>query len=117
MTEAAAVASLACDGGQSAQFLTDTHYSERNPFLPANPSPGLVWGYLAGVAAATITANRFLSPKAALVVNSILLATEVWSIEHNMAVGTSMCGIDRGGPWGSAAVTPENSFSTHAGSR
>ena len=116
MTEIAAVSSLACDGGQSQQFLTESNYSERNPFLPSNPSPGLVWGYLAGVAVATITANRVLPQKAALVVNSIVLATEVWSVEHNMAVGASVCGIGAGGPWGNAAL-PQNSFSTNTGPR
>jgi len=99
MSEAAAVTSLACDGGSTEQYLADSQWIETNPVLGEHPSHMLLWSYLAAVGAAVVGANRIVPDKAALAINLVVLAFEVKSIAVNTSVGASPCGIGHGGPW------------------
>jgi hypothetical protein len=99
-TEVAAVGSLACDGGTTDQFLAaHAGWSESNPALGEHPSDLRLWGYLGAIAAAVVLANAKLPPKWALVANLAVVGVEIHSIDFNMHVGASACGVGEGGPW------------------
>lgn len=94
------MASLACDGGTTMQFLhSGTTLYEKNPVLGEHPSDAYVWTYLAAIGAAVVIGNRLVSNRVAMVINSVVLAVETESIGVNMHVGSSLCGVGSPGPW------------------
>lgn len=99
-TEIGAIGSLACDGGTTQQFMSDSSYIETNPVLGQHPSNGAVWAYLGAIGAIAVVANRFLPAKAATVLNVAIIGIETKSVIHNIGYGSSVCGIGQGGPWG-----------------
>lgn len=99
VTEGLAVSSLACDGGTTQQYLSESTWQESNPILGHHPSRGTVWAYLGGIAIAVVGANRVIPPKLALALNVLVMGVEVESIAVNMHVGSSACGVGDGGPW------------------
>lgn len=94
-----AAASLACDGGSTDQYLHDSQWVETNPLLGEHPGNLRLWSYLGAVAAALVATNHYLPPKWQLAIAGAVLAVEAESIGVNMSVGSSFCGIGRGGPW------------------
>ena len=98
-SEVLAVGSLACDGGSTVQF-RDHGFLETNAVLGDQPSTGRVVAYIATISGLVVAANRVLPDWASTVMNVAVLAVEVDSVRWNMVgVGTSLCGIGKGGPW------------------
>lgn len=94
-----AAASLACDGGSTDQYLRDSQWVEVNPLLGERPGNLRLWSYLGAIAGALVATNHYLPPKLQLVLAGAVFAIEADSIRVNMSVGSSLCGIGRGGPW------------------
>lgn len=98
-SEGLAVSSLACDGGQTHQFLAESDWIETNPVLGKHPSDAALFLYLGSIAAGVIGLNRIIPPKVALALNLAVFAVEAQSVYVNSSVGASMCGVGHGGPW------------------
>lgn len=105
--EATAVASSACDAGETGQFLRESKWRERNPILGPDPSEGAVWGYL-GVVDGLLVGVDYLvdryvhgvwGPRVGSLLAFGVAGIEVWSNEVNMHFGAGFCGLDPGGPW------------------
>lgn len=96
MTAGAAFGTLACDGGESSQFLAHANQTgliETNPILGDHPSDAAVWGYLGAIAVGVAAANKWLPRKWALAVNLAVIGIETHATVNNMSYGTAPCGI------------------------
>lgn len=104
-TEGIALAGLACDGGETRQFLAESRWGETNPVLGSDPSSPMLWSYLAAIGAAMLAVDHGVlsryawGAKAGAVVAAVVAGTEIWSVEHNIGYGSSLCGLGTGGPW------------------
>lgn len=94
-TEATALGALACDGGSTHEFLTESPYIETNPILGKHPSSADVWLYLGTIGALVVLSTHAipLPAWARIGVNSTVTAIEVSSNIHNIGYGTSACGL------------------------
>lgn len=101
-----AVTSLACDGGSTDQYLRDSQWVEINPVLGERPGDLRLWSYLGAIAAALLVTDRYVPPKWQLVIAGAVTAIEIDSIRVNMGVGSSFCGIGKGGPWRPIPTSP-----------
>jgi hypothetical protein len=104
--EASAVAGLACDGGETRQFLAESNWQETNPVLGARPSSGALWLYLGAVAIAMLGADHALDhyaptwgPRVAAAIAGAVTVAEIHANAVNIGVGASACGVGVGGPW------------------
>jgi hypothetical protein len=104
--EATAIAGLACDGGESQQYLSQSRWQEINPILGAHPSNAALWGYLAGVGVVMLGVDHTLDlafpkwgPRIATFIAGAVAVTEIKADAVNMSVGASFCGTGPGGPW------------------
>ena len=104
--ESTAIAGLACDGGTSEDFLAHG-VPETNPVLGAHPSDARLWGYLGGIGVALLVVDHLVldryaphwGPRIATVLAGGVSAVEWESVGHNMAIGSSFCGLGKSGPW------------------
>jgi hypothetical protein len=102
VTSSAAVASLACDGGTTDQFLHDSPWEETNPVLGRDPSELRLWSYLGAIGAGVIASDLLLRaehPKIATAIAAVVLGVELESVAVNMHVGAGVCGVGHPGPW------------------
>lgn len=99
VTEAAAVVSVACDGGSTQQYLAESTWIETNPILGQHPSSAYLWTYLAVASAVIVTGNRLVSDRMAVLINGAVVLLEVDNVLFNMSFGSSACGLGTGGPW------------------
>lgn len=113
VTQAVALASLACDGGQTRQFLSESMWGEKNPVLGTQPSPLALWTYLGAIALGVLGVDYLAGHKAGIAAAVIVAGIEIWSVGVNMGYGTSMCGIGAGGPW---KPLPDGESSARSGS-
>ena len=105
--ETSAIVATACDGGTTDQFLSQSRWQETNPVLGVHPGNLALWSYLGAVDAAMVGAgyasDRLIKsawgPRIASALAVAVLGIEAWSVEVNMRVGSSFCGIGPGGPW------------------
>ena len=95
VTEVSAVGSLACDGGQTRQFLQhpESGEFETNPILGTHPSGYELWTYMGALAFGVIVANKTLPAWAATLANLAVTGVEAVAVRHNIGTGSSMCGL------------------------
>lgn len=101
-TSSAAVASLACDGGTTDQYLRDSSWVETNPILGQHPGDLRLWSYLGAIAGGVIASDLLLRahhPQIATAIAAVVLGIELESIAVNMHVGAGFCGVGHPGPW------------------
>jgi hypothetical protein len=99
VTQAVAIAGLACDGLETREVLADSKWVETNPVLGQHPSPAALWTYLAAVGVAMLGVDKLAGHKVGVVAAVAVAGIEIWSMQVNASVGSSVCGLGAGGPW------------------